>query len=62
MQWQCTMENPETQDMDNDSQDNVQDKNIVQQLICKTECLRQAVEDRDNDPRDTVHQLEQRLN
>ena len=37
-------------------------KNIVQQLICKTEHLKQAVEDRDNDPRDAIHQLEQRLN
>ena len=57
-----SMENPETQDMDNDSQDNFQDENIIQQLICKTERLRQAIEDRDNDPRDTIHQLEQRLN
>ena len=37
-------------------------KNIVQQLIRETECLKQAIEDRDNDPRDTIHQLEQRLN
>ena len=57
-----SMENPETQDMDNDSQDNFQEENIVQQLICKTECLRQTVEDRDNDPRDAIHQLEQKLN
>ena len=57
-----SMENPENRDLDNDSQDNFQDKNIVQQLICKTELLRQAVEDRDNDPRDAIHQLEQRLN
>ena len=56
------MENPEIQDLDNDSQDNFQDENIVQQLICKTECLKQAVEDRDNDPRGAIHQLEQRLN
>ena len=56
------MENPETQDMDNDSQDNFQEENIVQQLICETECLRQTIEDRDNDPRDAIHQLEQKLN
>ena len=31
------MENPETQDIDNNSQDNFQDENIIQQLICKTE-------------------------
>ena len=32
-----SMENPENRDLDNDSQDNFQDENIVQQLICKTE-------------------------
>ena len=48
--------------MDNDSQDNFQDENIIHQLICGTECLKQAVEDRDDDPRDAIHQLEQRLN
>ena len=32
-----SMENPENRDLDNDSQDNFQDENIVQQLIHKTE-------------------------
>ena len=32
-----SMENPETQDIDNDSQDNFQEDNIIQQLICETE-------------------------
>ena len=32
-----SMENPETQDIDNDSQDNFQEENIIQQLICKME-------------------------
>ena len=59
-----SMENPETQDIDNDndSQDNFQEDNIVQQLICKMERLRQTVEDRGNDPRDAIQQLEQKLN
>ena len=59
-----SMENPETQDIDNDndSQENFQEDNIIQQLLCKTEQLRQTVEDRDNDPRDAIHQLEQKLN
>ena len=30
-----SMENPETQDIDNDRQDNFQEDNIIQQLICK---------------------------
>ena len=57
-----SMENPDTQDIDNTSQDDLQDENIVQNLLHKTECLRQAVENRDNDPREAIQQLEQRLN
>ena len=53
-----SMENPDTQDMDNISED----ENIVHKLLCKTECLRQVVEDRDNDPREAIHEFEQRLN
>ena len=56
------MEDPDTQDIDNTSQDDLQDKNIVQNLLCKTAHLRQAVENRDNDPREAIEQLEQRLN
>ena len=57
-----SMEDPETQDLDNASQDDFPNENIIQNLLCKTECLKQAVEDRDNDPREAIHQLEQRLN
>ena len=32
-----SMENPETHDIDNDSQNNFQEENNIQQLICKTE-------------------------
>ena len=32
-----SMENPETQDIDNDSQDNFQEENIIQQLIHEME-------------------------
>ena len=57
-----SMENSETQDVDNVSEDEFQDENIVQKFLCKTEHLKQAIEDRDNDPREAIHQLEQRLN
>ena len=57
-----SMENPDTQDMDNLSEDTFQDENIVQKLLCKTEHLKQVIEDRDNDPRKAIHELEQRLN
>ena len=56
------MENTETQDMDNVSEDVFQDENIVQRLLHETECLKQVIEDRDNDPREAIHELEQRLN
>ena len=57
-----SMENPGTQDVDNVSEDNFQDENIVQRLLRKTEHLKQVIEDRDNDPREAIHELEQRLN
>ena len=57
-----SMEDPETRDLDNASQDDFQDEYIVQNLLHKTERLKQAIEDRDNDPRKAIQQLEQRLN
>ena len=57
-----SMEHPETQDLDNASQDDFQDENIVQNLLHKTEHLKQAIEDRDNDTREAIHQFKQRLN
>ena len=57
-----SMENPETQDVDNVSEDDFQDEHIVQKLHCKTEHLKQVIEDRDNNPREAIHELEQMLN
>ena len=57
-----SMENPETQDVDNNSEDDFQDEHIVQKLLHETEHLKQAIEDRNNDPREAIQQLEQRLN
>ena len=59
-----SMENPESQDIDSDSQENYQEEPIVslQHLTCKVEHLRQTVEDKDNDPRDAITHLEQKLN
>ena len=55
-------ENPESQDVNSDSQENYQEENIIQQLTHEMEHLRQTIEDKDNDPRDAIHQLEQKLN
>ena len=37
-------------------------KILFRKLLCETEHLKQAIQDRDNDPREAIHQLEQRLN
>ena len=55
-------ENPETQDVNNISEDESQNENIICNLLCKTAHLRQLVEDRDNESREAIHDLEQRLN
>ena len=57
-----SMENLDTQDVDNASEDESQNENIIQNLLCETAHLRQLVEDRDNEPREAIHDLEQRLN
>ena len=54
-------EDPKTQDIDNVSEDESQDEDLIKQLICETACLKQYVEDRDSEPRDAIHDLEQRL-
>ena len=56
------MENPKTQEVDNVSEDESQDEDLIRQLLCETASLKQFVEDRDNEPREAIHDLEQRLN
>ena len=56
------MENLKTQDVDNVSEDESQDEALIRQLLCETAHLKQFVEDRDNEPREAIHDLEQRLN
>ena len=59
-----SMESPESQDVDSDSLENYQEENIIslQHLTHRVEWLRQTVVDRDNDPRDAIQHLEQKLN
>ena len=65
------MNNPESQDMDADIQDNYQEdlENIepnhlagLRHLSCKIEELRQTIEANDDDPMDAINHLEQKLN
>ena len=64
-----SMANPESKDIDSDSQENYQEEHVkfdppvsLQHLMHKMEQLRQTVEDKDNDPRDAIKYLEQKLN
>ena len=69
-----SMNDTESQDIDSDSQDTYQgDVNdeehiefdppvALQHLTCKIEWLRQTVEDKNNDPRNAIKHLEQKLN
>ena len=41
-----SMENPESQDVDNVSEDDFQDENMVHKLLCETAHLKQVIEDR----------------
>ena len=56
------VEIPKSQDIHNVSEDESQDEDLIRQLLCKTANLKQFVEDRDNELREAIHDLEQRLN
>ena len=70
----ASMDNPESHDMDSDSQDNYQeDVNdqehielnppvALKHLACEMEQLWQTVKDKDSDPMDAIKHLEQKLN
>ena len=67
------MNNPESQDMDADSQDNYQEdindlENIepnhpagLKHLTCKIEELRETIEANNNDPMDAINHMEKNL-
>ena len=55
-------ENHNTQQVDNISKDESQNNNLVRQLLCKTADLRWMVEDQNIEPREAIHDLEQRIN
>ena len=56
------VENPKTQDIDNVSEDESQDEDLIRQLLHETANLKQFIEDKNNEPREAIHDLEQRLN
>ena len=56
------VEDPRTQEIDNVSEGEALDKELIRQLLHKTANLKQFVEDKNNEPREAIHELEQRLN
>ena len=64
-----SMNDTEFQDIDSDSKENYQEEHVkfdppvsLQHLTCKMEWLRQTVKDKDNDPKDAIKHLKQKLN
>ena len=64
-----SMNDPESQDIDSDSQEHYQEEHVefnppvsLQHLTAQMEWLRQTVKDKDNDPMDAIKHLEQKLN
>ena len=49
------VENPKTQDVDNVSEDESQDEDLIRQLLCETTDLKQFVEDKNNELREAIH-------
>ena len=56
------IENHNTQEVDNISKDESQNDNLVRWLLHETADLRQMVEDQNIEPREAIHDLEQRIN
>ena len=50
-----SMENSDTQDVNNASEDESQDEDLIKKLLCETAHLKQFGEDRDNEPREAIH-------
>ena len=56
------VENPKNQETGNISKDESQDEDLIRQLLTKTANIKQFVEDKYNEPKAAIHEIEQRLN
>ena len=56
------IEDPRTQETDNGSKIESQDEDLMRQVLAKTENIKQFVEEKYCKPRDTIQEIEQRLN
>ena len=56
------VEKPNNQETDNVSEDESQDEDLIRQVLTKTANFKQFVEERYNELREAIHEIEQRLN
>ena len=56
------VEDPRTQETDNISEGESQDEDLIRQVLTETANIKQFVEEKYNEPREAIHEIEQRLN
>ena len=56
------VENPRIQETDNMSEGESQDEDLMRQVLAKTANIKQFVEEKYHEPREAIHEIEQRLN
>ena len=56
------VEDPRTWETDNISEGESQDEDLMRQVLTETANIKQFVEEKYNEPREAIHEIEQRLN
>ena len=56
------VEDPRTQETDNISEGESQDEDLMKQVLTETANIKQFVEEKYNEPREAIHEIEERLN
>ena len=53
------VEDPRTQETDNISEGDSQDEDLIRQVLTETANIKQFVEEKYNEPREAIHEIEQ---
>ena len=56
------VEDPRTQETDNGSESESQDEDLMRQFLAETANIKQFVEEKYREPREAIHEIEQKLN
>ena len=56
------VEDPRTHETDNVSEGESQDEDLMRQVLTETANIKQFVEEKYNEPREAIYEIEQRLN